>query len=117
MFRSLFARMLVTISLVLTVSFLILSAVLAGLDRCRDNPVIRILLALLKPVSVTLMAIALWKFCSLSVWSFAGDGGFVFRPFAAALAVFVAVMFVKRKMSIMALIFLCAILGAASAAV
>ena len=30
MFRSLFARMLVTISLVLTVSFLILSAVLAG---------------------------------------------------------------------------------------
>ena len=98
-------------------SYFMLSAVLSGLDRCRDNPIIRILLALLKPVSVTLMAIALWKFCSLSVWGTAGDGGFVFRPFAAALAVFVAMMFVKRKMSIMALIFLCAILGAASAAV
>jgi chromate transporter len=98
-------------------SYFMLSAVLAGLDRFRSSPVVKMLLMLLKPVSVALMAVALWKFCSLSVWGFAADGGFVFRPFAAALAVFAAVMLVKRKMSIMALIFLCALLGAASVAV
>jgi hypothetical protein len=63
------------------------------------------------------MAVALWKFCSLSVWNSAEDGGIVFRPFAAALAVVAAVMLAKRKMSIMALIFSCAVFGAASAAV
>ena len=46
------------------------------------------------------------------------DGeGIEFRPFAAALAVFAAVMLVKRKMSIMILIFVCAVLGAASVAI
>ena len=58
------------------------------------------------------MAVALWKFCSLSVWGFDVDGGFVFRPVALALAVFSAVMLVKRKLSIMALIFICAAIGA-----
>jgi hypothetical protein len=76
--------------------------------------VVRILLSLLKPVSVLLMAVAFWKFCSLSVWGIDTDGGFVFRPVAFALAVFSAVMLVKRKLSIMALIFLCAAIGALS---
>ena len=95
-------------------SYFMMTAALAGLDRWRDNSVVRILLSLLKPVSVLLMAVAFWKFCSLSVWGFDVDGGFVFRPVALALAVFSAVMLVKRKLSIMALIFLCAAIGALS---
>lgn len=95
-------------------SYFMMTAALAGLDRWRDNSVVRILLSLLKPVSVLLMAVAFWKFCSLSVWGFDADGGFVFRPVALALAVFSAVMLVKRKLSIMALIFLCAAIGALS---
>ena len=95
-------------------SYFMMTAVLAGLDRWRENPVVRILLTLLKPVSVLLMAVALWKFCSLSVWGFDASGGLVFRPMALALAVFSGVMLVKRKLSIMALIFLCAAAGALS---
>lgn len=96
-------------------SYFMLSLVLLGLDRCRGNPVVRFLVMLLKPVSVTLMAIALWKFCSVSVWECPPEGGFVIRPFALSLAVFAAVMLVRRKLSIMALIFLCAALGSLSA--
>ena len=108
---------LVASAALLAPSYFMLAAVLSGMDRWRGNPVVKALLSLLKPVSVALMAVALWKFCSLSIWSCAEDGGVVFRPFAAALAVFAAVMLVKRKMSIMALIFSCAVLGAASVAV
>ena len=95
----------------LTPSYFMMTAVLAGLDRWREISIVRIFLLLLKPVSVLLMAVALWKFCSLSVWGFDADGCFVFRPVALALAVFSAVMLVKRKLSIMALIFLCAAIG------
>lgn len=99
----------------LTPSYILLTAVLTGLDRWRRNRAVKLLVRLLKPISVTLMSIALYRFCALSIWGFACDGSFVFRPFAFALALFAAVMLVKRKMSIMALIFLCAVLGAASA--
>ena len=96
-------------------SYFMLSAVLVGIGRLRSNRFVRWFLLLLKPISVTLMAVALWKFCSLSIWGVADDGGFVFRPHSLALASFAAVMLVRRKMSIMALIFLCAMLGAAAA--
>ena len=95
-------------------SYFMLTAVLSGMDRFRGNPMARMFLSLLKPVSVALMSVALWKFCSLSIWG-AENGGIVFRPFALALAVFAAVMLAKRKMSVMTLIFTCAALGAAAA--
>jgi chromate transporter len=95
-------------------SYFMMTAVLVGLDRWRKSPVVRSLLILLKPVSVLLMAVALWKFSSLSVWGCDADDGFVFRPIALSLAVFSAVMLVKRRLSIMALIFLCAVIGALS---
>lgn len=106
---------LVASAALLAPSYFMLTAVLTGLERWRGNPAVKVFLSLLKPVSVSLMAIALWKFCSLSVWGLAEDGGFVFRPVAAMLAVFAAVMLVKRKMSIMAMIFICALLGVISA--
>ena len=98
-------------------SYFMLTAVLTGMDRWRGNPIVKALLSLLKPVSVALMGVALWKFCSLSVWNCVDGEGIEFRPFAAALAVFAAVMLVKRKMSIMILIFVSAVLGAASVAI
>lgn len=96
----------------LTPSYFMLTSVLVGMDRYRNNIAVKVLLSLLKPVSVALMCVALWKFCLLSVWELSEGGGIVFHPFSAVLAIFAAVMLVKRKMSIMALIFLCAVLGA-----
>ena len=106
---------LVASAALLTPSYILLTAVLTGLDRWRQSRVVQFLLSLLKPVSVALMAVALYRFLELSVWGWSEGGDFVFRPFAFALAAFTAVIQVKRKMSIMALIFLCAALGAASA--
>ena len=97
----------------LTPSYFMMTAVLVGLDRWRGNPIVQVLLTLLKPVSVALMAIALWRFCSLSVWGFDAYGRFALHPLALVLAVFSAVMLVKRKLSIMALIFLCAAISSA----
>jgi chromate transporter len=102
---------LVASAALLAPSYLMLTTVLSGLDRWRGNPAMRFFLAVLKPVFVTLMAIALWKFCSLSVWEFSAEGEIVFNPLAALLAIGSAVLFVKRKLSAMALVFLCAILG------
>ena len=95
-------------------SYVMLTAVLTGLDRWRRNRAVRVLVRLLKPISIALMSVALYRFCALSVWGVADDGSFIFRPWACAMAIFAAVMLVRRKLSIMALIFICAILGAAS---
>ena len=100
----------------LTPSYFMMTAVLAGLERWRGNSVVRVFLMLLKPISIALMSVALWKFCSLSVWGYDAGGGVVFRPLAMALAVFSAVMLVQRRFSIMMLIFLCAAAGALSKA-
>ena len=98
----------------LTPSYFLLTAVLTGLDRWRRSRFVQFLLHLLKPVSVTLMAVALYRFLALSVWGWTADGDFIFRPWALALALFAAVTLVRRKLSIMALIFLCAALGVAA---
>jgi chromate transporter len=97
----------------LTPSYFMLSSVLTGLNRCRNNPAVRVFLSLLTPVSVVLMSLALRQFCSVSIWESSSDG-LVFRPYALCLAVFAAVMLEKRKLSVMALIFVCAALGALS---
>ena len=98
----------------LTPSYLLLTAVLTGLDRWRRNRAVQLFVTLLKPIAVTLMSVALYRFCTLSVWGFAADGTFIFRPLALVLALFAMLMLVKRKMSIMALIFLCALFGTAA---
>ena len=48
----------------------------------------------------------------MSVWAWTPDAPFVFRPYALALAVFAGAMLLKRKLSVMATIFLCAAAGA-----
>ncbi len=105
---------LVASAALLTPSFLLMTAALTGLERWRRSAAVRLLVKMLRPVSVTLMAIALYRFCALSVWETLPDGGFVFRPLALVLALFAAAMLVRRKMSIMSLIFLCALVGAAN---
>jgi chromate transporter len=95
----------------LTPSYFMMTAVLVGLERWRGNSCVKVFLMMLKPISVALMLVALWKFCSLSVWEYTAGKGFIFHPTALLLAIFSAVMLVKRKFSIMLLIFICAVLG------
>ena len=95
-------------------SYILLTTVLVGLDRWKRSLAVRILLRLLKPVSVALMTMALYRFLALSVFGCAADGGLVIRPWALVLALFAAILLITRRLSIMALIFLCAILGIAA---
>lgn len=98
----------------LTPSYVLMTAVLTGLDRWRTSRAAHAAVACLKPVAVTLMAVACWKFAGMSVWTVSSDGAFVLNPLGAFLAVVSAVLLVRRTLSIMALIFLCALIAAAA---
>ncbi len=51
-------------------------------------------------------------FAGMSVWSWAPGQAFVFRPCSLVLAVFAGAMLLKKRLSVMATIFLCAAAGA-----
>ena len=105
-----FGGLVATVSL-LTPSYFLMTAVLTGLSKWRESRAVRALVACLKPVAVTLMAVACWKFAGMSVWSVAGESGFVFHPLGLGLSAFAGVMLVRRKLSIMTIIFICAVVG------
>ena len=96
----------------LTPSYFLMTGTLVGLARWRESAVVRGIIACLKPITLTLMGIACWKFASMSVVTLPETGGIVFHPVACVLAVFSALMFVRKMLSIMALIFICAVFGA-----
>ena len=72
-------------------------------------------------LSLLLAALALLSalvvFGGMSVWKISEEGGATFSPVAIALAAFSLVVILRRKLSVMATIFLCALLGLAAHAV
>lgn len=105
-----FGGLVATVSL-LTPSYFLMTGVLTGLARWRESRPAQAVLSVLKPVAVLLMAVACWKFATISVVTHVPEGGWSFHPEALGLAVFAAVMLVRGRLSIMALIFICAVLG------
>lgn len=99
----------------LTPSYFLMTATLAGLARGRTNRVVHAIVWCLKPVAVTLMGIACWRFAAMCIWSRSPEGTVTFHPIAIALTLFAGVMLVRGRLSIMALIFICAVLGCGTA--
>lgn len=95
----------------LTPSYFLMTTVLTGINRWRNSPMVTIFVRFLKPVSIGLMLIACWKFAGISIWTIHADGDLSFHPLAIGLAIFAAYMLVSKRLSIMALIFLCAIVA------
>ena len=91
-------------------SFFLLTAALGGLERWKRSRVVQGILWGVRPATNALMVQAAVTFAGMSVWR-SGSG---FSPVACALAVFAAAMLMTRRLSIMATIFLCAAVGAAS---
>ncbi len=106
---------LVATAALLTPSYFLMAAALAGLVRGRGSRAVRLLLGALKYVSAALMLAACWSFAKVSVLRFPPGGGWSVDLAAFALAAFAAVAMTRRRMPIMALIAICAAAGAAVA--
>ncbi len=98
-------------------SYFLLSAALTGLEKFKSSHFVRGLLRGIKPATVALMISAAIVFGGMSIWSYAAGKGVSINPVALVLAVFSAIVILKRKLSVMASIFLCAFAGVAAHAV
>lgn len=78
----------------------------ASLDRFRTNPIVKGLLRGVKPASVALMLVALVAFAKMSVF----DKG-VFNALALALTVAAGYVTLKKKLGVVTLVFLSAVLS------
>ncbi len=95
-------------------SYFLLTGALTSLDKWKSSRIVRGLLRGIRPATVALMLSALVVFGGMSVWNYSSESGLSFSPTAIILAVFSAVVILRRKLSVMATIFLCAILGLVS---
>lgn len=103
----------VSTSALLLPSYFLLTALLAGLERWKANPVVQGLLWGVRPVTAVLVLSAGISFLGMSVLDAGADGGRVFHPFALVLAVFAACAILRGRISVMAAIFTCGALGCA----
>ena len=92
-------------------SYFLLTGALTSLDKWKSSRIVRGLLRGIRPATVALMISALVVFGGMSVWNYSAETGLTFSPTAIVLAVFSAIVILRRKLSVMATIFLCAILG------
>ena len=93
-------------------SLFLLTAALTGLARWKRSRFVQGLLWGVKQATNALILKAGVAFAGMSVWTRTPDAPFVFRPYALVLAVFAGMMLLKKKLSVMATIFLCAAAGA-----
>ena len=93
-------------------SLFLLTAALTGLARWKRSRFVQGLLWGVKPATNALILKAGIAFAGMSVWSWAPGQAFVFRPCSLVLAVFAGTMLLKKRLSVMATIFLCAAAGA-----
>lgn len=103
----------VSTSALLIPSYFLLTALLAGLERWKTNPVVQGVLWGVKPVTAVLILSAGISFLGMSVFDAGADGVRVFHPFALALSLFAAWAILRGRISVMAAIFICGALGCA----
>ena len=101
-------------------SYFLLTGALTSLDKWKSSRIVRGLLRGIRPATVALMLSALVVFGGMSVWKYSpetGLAGLTFNPMAIAIAAFSLYVILRKKLSVMATIFLSAIVGLASQAI
>ncbi len=101
-------------------SYFLLAGALTSLDKWKSSRLVRGLLGGIRPATVALMISALIVFGGMSVWSYSSETGLAglkFSPMAIAIAAFSLYVILRKKLSVMATIFLCALVGAAAHAI
>ena len=82
--------------------------VFGSIEKFQSNRAVQGLLAAVRPVTMAMMANALWAFASMCVWSAPGGGAPVsWSPLAAALAGAVAWAMCGKRLGVVKLIFVC----------
>ena len=97
-------------------SYFLLTAALTSLDKWKSSRLVRGLLRGIRPATVALMISALIVFGGMSVWNYSpetGLAGLTFSPMAILIAAFSLYVILRKKLSVMATIFLSAIVGLA----
>ena len=89
---------------------LILSLALRSLEKFRDNPYVKRVMACIRPVTVALMTSALWSFAGMSLWTATGEG-VVFHPLAFVLTALAATLQLRRVMGVIRVILTCVALS------
>ena len=95
-------------------SYFLLTGALTSLDKWKSSRIVRGLLRGIRPATVALMLSALIVFGGMSIWSYSpetGLPGLTFSPLAIAIAAFSLYVILRKKLSVMATIFLSAIVG------
>ncbi|MGN0852956.1 MAG: chromate transporter [Kiritimatiellia bacterium] len=103
---------LVATAALLVPSYFLLLALLTGLERWKDNRIVQGLLGGVRPVTLVLILSAFVTFVQMSVFE-PGTEGWIFHPFALALALFAGVTISQGRLSVMGALFLCGLAGCA----
>ena len=99
-----------TLALLVT-GLILLYLALGSLEKFKSSRIVQGILFGVKPVTIAMMLNALWAFASISVWT--TEGGFRWHPVATALTVFALVMMHLKRLSVVRLIFICALASVA----
>ena len=102
-----------TVAILLPGSILLYLA-LGSMERFKESRFVQGILFGVKPVTVAMMANALFAFAMMSVWTRGDSGATAFHPLAAILAVAVAVLMLLRKVGVVKLIFASAVVSVLS---
>lgn len=94
-------------------SYFLLTTALTSLDKWRASRIVRGLMRGVRPATTALMVSASIVFGAMSVIRPAPGGGFSISPLAIVLALLSAYALLSRRLSVMASIFLCAIIALA----
>ncbi len=87
-----------------------------SLERFSASRVVKGLLAGVRPASVALMAVALWAFAKMCVVTI-GEGGTTWNPLAAVLVAAACAGMLSKRIGVVKLIFLCAIVSLSTHAI
>lgn len=93
-------------------SYILLTATLTGLNMWKNNRCVKGLLRGVKPATTALMISAAYSFAGMSVWKLTEGALPTINILGITLATLSTIVFLKKKLSVMAIIFISAIVGA-----
>ena len=101
---------LVTTACLVVPGLLVLTLALHSLEKFKDSPYVKGVMACIKPVTVALMTSALWSFAGMSLWT-RTDASVSIHPFAFVLTALAAMLLLRRTMGVIRIILTCVALS------
>ena len=87
--------------------------VLRSLERFKTSRIVGGILRGVRPASVALMLVALWAFAAMSAFTLEPGGGIRYNLISIVITLIAMVTIMKKKLNVMALLFICALAATA----